>query len=226
MMNKKDLIEQGKITQSKILNYLAEFKYSTPKTIANALNINYKTLMGALDRYEKQELITVVKIEAPKTKVVGISWQGLTELGIIDQTKVFHESRLNERTLIHWLQCQNYATLRKNKNIKCYPAPTQKFATKGRGRTDLIEEGNSSNIGIEIERTAKTQSRYAEVWGGHIQGIQDNTYQGIKYILTSKRAEVVEKIFRKTKYVLTKDKRKIDFEPFKDRFRFIVKHDL
>lgn len=225
-MNKQELIEQGKITQNKVLSYLAEFKYSTPKTIANALNINYKTLTKALTRYEKQELITSVKIEFPKTKVVGISWQGLTELGIIDQTKVFHKSRLNERTLIHWLQCQNYATLRRNKNIKCYPAPTPKFATKGRGRTDLIEENQNCNIGIEIERTAKTLGRYAEVWGGHIQGIQDNTYQGIKYILTSKRAEVVEKIFLKTKYVLTKDKRKVDFEPFKDRFRFIINHDL
>ena len=225
-MNKQELIEQGKRTQQRILYYLAEFKYSTPITISKALKINPKTLLSALNRYEKQELITVVQIQVPRTKVVGISWQGLTELGIIDQTKVFHESRLNERTLNHWLQCQNYATLRRNNNIKCYPAHTQKFANKGRGRTDLIEETQDYNIGIEIERTAKTLSRYAEVWGGHIQAIQNKEIDGVKYVLTTKRAEVVEKIFNKTKYVLTKDKRKIDFEPFKNRFKFIINHDL
>jgi hypothetical protein len=225
-MNKQELIEQGKITQQRILSYLAEFKYSTPITISNALKINYKTLTKALARYEKQELITVVQIQVPRTKVVGISWQGLTELGIIDQTKVFHESRLNERTLTHWLQCQNYAILRRNNNIKCYPAPSQKFANKGRGRTDLIEETQDYNIGIEIERTAKTLSRYAEVWGGHIQAIQNKEIDGVKYVLTTKRAEVVEKIFNKTKYVLTKDKRKIDFEPFKHKFKFVINHNL
>jgi hypothetical protein len=166
-MNKQELIEQGKITQDRILNYLAEFKYSTPKTIANALNINYKTLTKALTRYENKELITAVKIEVPQTKVVGISWKGLTELGMIDQTKVFHESRL-----VHWLQCQNYVSLRRNKNFNCYPAPAYKFATKGRGRIDLIEEREDYTIGIEIERTAKTAQRYAEVWGGHVQGNQ------------------------------------------------------
>lgn len=225
-MNKQELIEQGKITQQKILIYLAEFKYTTPKTISNALNIKYSTVISALKRYKKQELINEILVQAPKEKVVGISWQGLTELGIIDQTKVFHESRFNERTLIHWLQCQNYAILSRNKGIKCYPTPAQKFANKGRGRTDLIEEKEIFNIGIEIERTAKTLSRYAEVWGGHIQAFQNKEIDGIKYILTTKRSEVVEKIFNKTKYVLTKDKRKIDFEPFKNRFKFIINHDL
>ncbi|APC98003.1 winged helix-turn-helix transcriptional regulator [Francisella frigiditurris] len=226
MKTKQELIELGKITQQKILSYLAEFKYSTPKTLEKALNINYKTLTGALKRYEKQELITVIEIQAPKTKVVGISWQGLAELGIIDQTKIFHESRFNERTLIHWLQCQNYAILSRNKGLKCYPAPAQKFASKGRGKTDLIEERDSFSIGIEIERTAKTLNRYAEVWGGHVQAIQNKEIDGVKYVLTTKRAEVVEKIFNKAKFVLTKDKRKIDFEPFKNRFKFIINHDL
>lgn len=226
MKSKQELIELGKITQQRILSYLAEFKYSTPKTIEKALNIQYQTLMKALSRYEKQELITVVQIQVPKTKVVGISWQGLTELGIVDQTKVFHESRLNERTLNHWLQCQNYAILRRNRDIVCYPAPAQKFANKGRGRTDLIEESKGFIIGIEIERTAKTLSRYAEVWGGHIQAMQNNEIDGVKYVLTTKRAETVQKIFAKTTHVLTKDKRKIAFEPFKNRFKFIINHNL
>ena len=224
-MNKKELIEQGKITQNKVLSYLVEFKYSTPKTISNALNINYKTLISALNRYIKQELLIVVFTEVPKEKVVGITWQGLTELGIIETKKIFNPSRFSERTLIHWLQCQNYATLRRNKNIRCYPPESKKFAQKGR-IVDLIEERENFNIGIEIERTAKTPKRYAEVWGGHIQAIQNNEYKLVKYILTTKRAEIVEKIFQKTKYILTKDKRKIDFEQYKSRFKFVINHDL
>ena len=224
-MNKKELIAQGVITKNQVLEYLAEYKYSTPKTISTALNIKYKTLLKALARYDKQELITVINIEYPKTKVVGISWQGLTEIGEVDQTKIFHTSRLNERTLLHWLQCQNYATLRKRKNIKCYLPPVMKFANVGRGNVDLIEENNDFKIGIEIERTPKSIKRYAEVWGGHVQLIQQNKLAGIKYILTTKRAEAVQKIFHKTNYVLI-NKKKIDFYQFKDHFKFVINNDL
>ncbi|MED7818416.1 MULTISPECIES: helix-turn-helix domain-containing protein [unclassified Francisella] len=231
MISKKSLIEQGSITKEKILSYLAEYKYSTPRTISNALNIKYPTVVAALNRYIKQELINEHKIPAPREKVVGISWLGLCELGITERSKVFHPSRFNERTLFHWLQCQNYATLKRNKGIECIPAPNDKIGVRGKGRVDLIEtvkisDTQNVNIGIEVERTPKTPNRYMEIWGGHIEAIQKNQLAGIKYILTSKQSEVVKKIFDKTHEFVTPDKRKLNFEPYKNRFKFIINHDL
>jgi hypothetical protein len=231
MISKKSLIEQGNVTKEKILAYLAEYKYSTPRTISNALNIKYPTVVAALNRYIKQDIINQLKIPAPREKVVGISWLGLCELGIPERNKVFQPSRFNERTLIHWLQCQNYATLKRNKGIKCIPAPNYKIGVRGKGRVDLIETVKISdvknvNIGIEVERTPKTPNRYMEIWGGHIEAIQKSQIAGIKYILTSKQSEVLEKIFNKTNEVITSDKRKIDFKPYKNRFKFIINHNL
>jgi len=225
------LIEQGKITQQKILEYLALYKYSTARTISLALDIKYQTVISAIARYKKQNLINDYHIPAPKERVVGIAWLGICDIGLDNKSLVFHASRFNERTLHHWLQCQKYAYLQNKKGIKCVPAQNGKIGVRGKGRVDLVETITNQNqqqfkVGIEIERTPKNPSRYLEIWGGHIEAIQNNQYSGVKYVLSSKQAEVVKKIFDRTDHIITSDKRRIAFEPFKGYFKFTTDIEL
>lgn len=218
-MSSPILLKKRKETTEKILNWLYEFKYSKVSILQKVTGLSRAGLGEALKKLKHRGLLNSLKPNPPLKTVWGITWDGICEIGKLDEYQKFEPSKFNELTATHHYNLQELKLLLMKKNIILKPIKKSSIGKTEKTPDGLIEH-EGKIIAIELERTVKTKQRYKAIWGGYIQDIRVGRYNAVQYFLPNTRTQNLPKIFDQTKNIII-DKKAVEFTPeLKQKFKF------
>lgn len=219
-MANPQLIKKRKETTEKILKWLYEFKYSKVSILQDITGLSRAGIGEALKKLEHRGLVVSLKPTPPLKTVWGITWDGICQIGELDEYQKFEPSKFNELTAIHHYNLQELKILLKEKNLDLKTIKRTAIAATEKTPDGLIETPDGKIIAVELERTVKSKQRYKAIWGGYIQDIRAGKYSGVQYFLSNKRTQNLPKIFDQMQTILM-DKKTVEFTPeLRKRFKF------
>jgi DNA-binding PadR family transcriptional regulator len=218
-MSNPNYVKQGEITTHKILAWLYEYKYSTSAILEKVAELSTPGIYYTLSKMKKKGLLVSSKPSPPMKIVWGITWEGICELGEIEEARKYEPSKFNELTATHHYNLQSLALLFNQKGYKLIPLKKTNV-----GSSEKIPDGyiinNDQKIAIELERTIKTKSRYKNIWGGYINDIRKGHYSSVKYYLPNKRSQTLPKIFNSIKTIVINGQQAEFTQDLRDFFSF------
>jgi hypothetical protein len=218
-MANPELIKKGKETTDKLLNWLYIFKYSKSVILQQITGLTPAGIGSALKNLEKRGLVISLKPNPPLKTVWGITWDGICEIGELDEYQKFEPSKFNELTATHHYNLQSLKLLLEKKGLNLIPIKRASIGASEKA-PDAIVKNDDKVIAIELERTVKSKSRYKAIWGGYVQDIRAGKYSSTQYFLPNKRTQNLPKIFEQMQTVIIQGK-SVEFnETLKQYFKF------
>lgn len=213
------LIKKGKETNEKILKWLYEFKYSKAVILQKITGLTRAGIGESLRKLEHRGLVQSLKPNPPLKTVWGITWDGICEIGELDENQKFEPSKFNEITAIHHYNLQELKLLLATKNLNLVPVKRSSVGATEKTPDGIVKKDDKI-IAIELERTVKTKNRYKAIWGGYIEDIRKGKYTNVQYFLPNTRTQNLLKIFEQTQTIII-NKQSVPFtESLKQYFKF------
>jgi hypothetical protein len=213
------LVEKGKETTTKILEWLYLFKYSKCSILQDITGLSRSGIGDALKKLEKRGLLKSLKPTPPLKTVWGITWDGICHIGKTEESHKFEPSKFNELTAIHHYNIQQLKIILSRKGYNLIPLKRDSVGSSEKTPDGIIKKENTT-IAIELERTVKTKSRYKNIWGGYIKDIRNGKYHQIQYFMPNQRTQNLPKIFNMTETIIIDNKSLRFTDELKSFFRF------
>jgi hypothetical protein len=195
--------------ERKVLAFLRQEIWATPRVLAVLLQNPQgkpadKATVSRLVSYLKAQGLVETETLDEQHFVVGITADGQARaaqiLGKDLVVKEYQRGRVSLSTFAHRedLQLLHIRCVKAGWGLFTYPdrLPVS-LKAKAPHRPDAITRPpNGQQVAVEIERTIKTQKRYAAIIGGHLANMQAGLYQHVIYASPDRaRAQAVAKIF-------------------------------
>lgn len=186
---------------------------SVPMSVINKL-LKDETAEGVIANIKLLQKQTVNGISGRKTRIYGITRHGAALADVFD-APIFERGSISHNFINHRLECQRMRiraelrrwtgwtterTLRKGKLSKGLKMPDA-FARRSDGK----------KVAIELERNAKTSSRYQEFMGRYMNEILKGNYDHVAIICAPEILNYVKDAFNKIHFVTYNgNERKVD----------------
>ncbi len=191
LLSKSGCAEKQKENERKVLHFLRDETYSVTRILTQLLDMKTKVgTISALRKLEKKKLI-----KSHRKRLVGdscITLWGITTHGVamsyadedtFSDDPHFEPYRVGITTLQHTLDIQELRLKAVKFGWQNWVKGNNIFREKGEKIPDAIAQDTRGNVSaIEVERTLKSQKRYAEIMGHYLVQLGKNKYQRLDYI--------------------------------------------
>jgi hypothetical protein len=218
----KERAERAAEKEQFVLEWLADFVYSTTDVLGVVLELKPSATLSALRRLERKgyivrdEILVYGRIVLP---IWGITMTGLmaylTPQQIETQKLRYHQKgRVALSSLQHEMDVQRVAIFcERSKKYdseewttnRDLPWPSKKSDPRWPVYPDGLmhlpingDKNNLAEIAVEVERTRKTPKRYVQILKGHAANIAQGRYHGVIYFCVDQQAgESLKALFKR-----------------------------
>ena len=218
----KERAERAAEKERFILEWLADFVYSTTDVLGFVLELNPSATLSALRRLERKGYI--IRDEIPVYGRIVLPIWGITITGLMasltpkeietKKLRYYQKGRVALSSLQHEMDVQRVALLceqeekfnsqywKTNRNL---PWPSKKGDPRWPVYPDGLmsvpingDEDNLAAIAVEVERTRKTPKRYVQILKGHATNIAQGRYCRVVYFCLDQQAvESLKALFKR-----------------------------
>ena len=218
----KERAERAAEKERFILEWLADFVYSTTDVLGLVLELNPSATLSALRRLERKGYI--IRDEIPVYGRIVLPIWGITTTGLMayltpkdietKKLRYYQKGRVALSSLQHEMDVQRVALLceQPEKYNSQYwttnrdlPWPSKKGDPRWPVYPDGLmnvptkgDENKLAAIAVEVERTRKTPKRYVQILKGHATNISQGRYCGVIYFcLDQQAADSLRALFKR-----------------------------
>ncbi len=218
----KERAERAAEKERFILEWLADFVYSTTDVLGLVLELNPSATLSALRRLERKGYI--VRDEIPVYGRIVLPIWGITMTGLMayltpqqietQKLRYHQKGRVALSSLQHEMDVQRVAIFcERSKKYDSEEWTTNRDlpwpSKKGDPRWPVYPDGlmhlpingdknNLAEIAVEVERTRKTPKRYVQILKGHAANIAQGRYHGVIYFCVDQQAvESLKALFKR-----------------------------
>jgi hypothetical protein len=218
----KERAERAAEKERFVLEWLADFVYSTTDVLGVVLELNPSATLSALRRLERKGYI--IRDEIPVYGRIVLPIWGITTTGLMayltpkdietKKLRYYQKGRVALSSLQHEMDVQRVSLFceRSEKfdsqdwtTNRDLPWPSKKGDPRWPVYPDGLmnvpingDENNLAAIAVEVERTRKTPKRYVQILKGHAANIAQGRYSGVVYFCLDQQAvESLRALFKR-----------------------------
>lgn len=219
--------------EAKILSFLLEEHFSTPKILAQHLRKTPNGTQRILRRMEANGLIKSHSVDFELSAWNQKIW-GLTPTGTFlatpedEDVKFFEVSRIKPVTMTHSLNLQRVKVTAISQGWSQWESSSKMLQTANKSRLIWVQIPDAVGISprgrkaaIELERTLKTPKRYVEILANYAEMLASETIAEVVYICPDYLVKRLERQFHKIEKIIFKGKVIAVHESLLKRFYFI-----
>ena len=202
-MSRAQVIARAAAKEQCVLDFLASGEvWSTSVILAALLGLHQRRANDLGQRLERDGLVTIHRVDA-RTTVVGITAQGLaySHHPNAAETQRFEPGRISPQFIAHHVDTQR-ARLQAEAAGWTWEAGKTLFRRGWNKVPDAVAIAPSGErVAVEIERTIKTELRYAQVIPATLRDIKIGRYDRVLYLSPQNRADAIERALRRVEKV-------------------------
>lgn len=167
-----------------VLCWLAEFHYSTRRTLGEVLGLRPAGQGAFFKRLVDQNLVRTVAVPTVLEKLILLTRNGLEHARALTPRAIQYNtepSKITSSTVIHNLSVQLVAVRMQRDIRKISSERHLDFATRVK-LPDAVVETDAGKIGLEVELTHKNTARIYRGFLDSIQAIKADHYQHARYV--------------------------------------------
>lgn len=219
--------------ETKILSFLLEERFSTPKILAQHLRKTPNGTQRILRRMEANGLIKSHSVDFELSAWNQKIW-GLTPTGTClatpedEDVKFFEVGRIKPVTMTHSLKLQRVKVAAISKGWSQWESSSKMLqrATKSRSIWIQIPDAvgispRGRKVAIELEKTLKTPKRYVEILANYAEMLASETIAEVIYVCPDPLTKRVKRQFYKIEKIIFKGKAIAVHESLLRRFYFL-----
>ncbi|MDN5396279.1 MAG: replication-relaxation family protein [Lactococcus lactis] len=233
-----DQDEQNRVIEAKrklVLEFLSTETFSTSAILGKLLKLSRSGTYSTLKKMEKEGLIKLYEIEYEIAQRGKQTIWGITQTGALLATDLedfhieyFEAGRIAVSTLSHSIGVQHVkiAGMEKGWNQWESSRKLKQKAAKDRKKwkqiPDALAVKDGKVVAFEIEKTAKSSSRYETILANYAEMFLDGTVAGVIYICPENLMKRLEMLFSKIEKITIQGRMHPVHENVRKRIKFMT----